>query len=130
MPGTAGTEVPLVFLIGLVALVGGAYLASWSLRTDRLDPDSRKALGMALIVFGILGLPGSLFVLGPILGEGTSVPLPGLLQSLRVASFVLCAVVAVLLIGLGISARRRGEREREERRKNQAAQQAVPSSLF
>jgi hypothetical protein len=130
MVGTVGTEVPLMFLIGLAALVGGAYLASWSLRTDRLDPDSRKALGTALIVFGILGLPGSLFVLGPILSEGTSAPLPGLLQFLRLASFALCVVVAVLLICLGISARRRGEREREERRKSQAAQQTAPASLF
>ncbi len=129
--GTGGTDVPLVFLIGLAALVGGAYLVSWSLRTDRLDPASRKAMGTALILFGVLGLPGSLFVLAPVLsGEETSAPLPGIWQFLRLASFALCLVVAVLLVRLGISARRTGERERQEHRKNQAAQETVPASVL
>lgn len=123
------TALPPVFLAGLAALLGGAYLAAWSVRTDSLDPHRRKALGLALLAFGLMGLPGSLFVLGPILAQQT-ILLPAGWQSLRVASVALCLVVAVVLIRLGISARRRGEREREERRKRQPGQQSVPAPVF
>jgi drug/metabolite transporter (DMT)-like permease len=125
MAGAAGREMPPAFLMGLLALAGGACLAWWGLGTHRMFPEPRKQLGTYVLLVGILGLAASLFVLYPILPWDPSPPLPRLGQFLGAAA---CLAVAALFLLWGISARRRAKRERVERRKSQAAQQIVPGS--
>jgi len=123
MAQTGGRGVPLSYLIGMLMLLGGAFLASWSQRTDRLEPGRRKSMGRYLIVLGVLGLPGSLMVLAPILEKGTTTSVPGFWQFLRVISFAASVVVAGCMIWWGVRSRRNGKSQLEERRKLQPGQE-------
>lgn len=113
---TAEPDVPLSLILGVLMLSGSALLEWWSQRADSMEPYRRKGRGKWMIILGALGLVGTLFLMGQSLSGG---PVRGW-QSMLPACAAFNLAVAVYFIVFGIRSRRRGETERQERRKLQA----------